>query len=83
VSIFLRTDDSSLARKNPPTPAKPTWSKRKHLDGGPAGLHELVTSDVRRAARLIDAGLRSFLLAGAQPVRYVIAGLASHTGHRS
>src|SRR5579859_3808220 len=33
-----------------------------HLTGGPAParLHELVTSDVRRAARLIDAGLRSF-----------------------
>ena len=34
----------------------------KHLDGSlaPARIHELVTADVRRAARLIEAGLRSF-----------------------
>jgi AcrR family transcriptional regulator len=36
-------------------------SLRKHLDASPVRLHGLVTSDVRRAARLIDAGLRSFL----------------------
>jgi AcrR family transcriptional regulator len=37
-------------------------SLRTHLNGGhsPARLHELVTSDVRRAARLIDTGLRAF-----------------------
>ena len=35
-------------------------SLRRHLDAGPDRLHELVTSDVRRAARLIDTGLRSF-----------------------
>jgi AcrR family transcriptional regulator len=35
-------------------------SLRRHLDAGPARLHELVTSDVRRAARLIDTELRSF-----------------------
>jgi AcrR family transcriptional regulator len=37
-------------------------SLRTHLNGGhsPARLHELVTSDVRRAARLIDTGLRGF-----------------------
>ncbi|HEV2374627.1 MAG TPA: TetR family transcriptional regulator [Streptosporangiaceae bacterium] len=42
-------------------------SLRKHLDGTrtPDEVHELVTSDVRRAARLIDTGLRSF----AAPVR--------------
>jgi AcrR family transcriptional regulator len=36
-------------------------SLRTHLNGGPtpARLHELVTADVRRAARLIDTGLRS------------------------
>jgi AcrR family transcriptional regulator len=41
-------------------------SLRKHLDGAraPARVHELVTSDVRRAARLLDAGLCSF---AAQP----------------
>src|SRR5450755_1252874 len=35
---------------------------RKHLDGNhtPAQLHEAVTADVQRAARLIDTGLRSF-----------------------
>jgi AcrR family transcriptional regulator len=37
-------------------------SLRKHLHGSPAPaqVHELVTADVRRAARLIDTGLRSF-----------------------
>jgi AcrR family transcriptional regulator len=37
-------------------------SLRKHLDQVPtsARLHELVTADVRRAARLIDTGLRAF-----------------------
>jgi AcrR family transcriptional regulator len=37
-------------------------SLRAHLSGAhtPAHLHELVTSDVGRAARLIDTGLRSF-----------------------
>src|SRR4249920_3298143 len=38
-------------------------SLRKHLHGNPAPaqVHELVTADVRRAARLIDTGLRSFV----------------------
>jgi len=37
-------------------------SLRQHLDGAraPAQVHELVTADVRRAARLLDTGLRSF-----------------------
>jgi AcrR family transcriptional regulator len=37
-------------------------SLRRHLDYSPtpARLHELVTADVRRAARLIEAGLRAF-----------------------
>jgi AcrR family transcriptional regulator len=37
-------------------------SLRRHLDRAatPALLHEQVTADVRRAARLIDAGLRTF-----------------------
>jgi hypothetical protein len=37
-------------------------SLRKHLEQAPtsARLHELVTADVRRAAQLIDAGLRTF-----------------------
>ena len=37
-------------------------SLRAHLNGAhpPARLRELVTADVRRAARLIDTGLRSF-----------------------
>jgi AcrR family transcriptional regulator len=37
-------------------------SLRKHLDRAatPAMLHERVTADVRRAARLIDTGLRAF-----------------------
>jgi len=40
-------------------------SLRQHLDGSlaPARIHELVGVDVRRAARLIDTGLRSFTLA--------------------
>ena len=37
-------------------------SLRRHLDHAPtpAQLHELVTADVRRAARLIDTGLSTF-----------------------
>jgi AcrR family transcriptional regulator len=37
-------------------------SLRKHLDGSlaPDRIHDLVTADVRRAAQLIDTGLRSF-----------------------
>jgi len=37
-------------------------SLRKHLDVAPtpARLHDLVTADVRRAARLLDTGLRTF-----------------------
>src|ERR1700677_35903 len=35
-------------------------SLRKHLSGPPGQIHELVTADVRRAARLIDGGLSSF-----------------------
>jgi len=37
-------------------------SLRTHLDGvrTPAQVHQMVTADVRRAARLIDAGLGSF-----------------------
>jgi AcrR family transcriptional regulator len=37
-------------------------SLRKHLDGGhdPVKLHQMVTAEVRRAARLIDTGLGSF-----------------------
>jgi AcrR family transcriptional regulator len=40
-------------------------SLRKHLDGSlaPGRIHELVSADVRRAARLIETGLRSFTLA--------------------
>jgi AcrR family transcriptional regulator len=40
-------------------------SLRKHLGGSPAPgrIHELVSADVRRAARLIETGLRSFTLA--------------------
>ena len=41
-------------------------SLRKHLDAPPARLHDLVTADVRRAARLIDSGLRSFAASGAE-----------------
>src|SRR5580693_313000 len=41
-------------------------SLRKHLDQAPtaARLHELVTADVRRAAQLIDTGLRAFAAPG-------------------
>jgi AcrR family transcriptional regulator len=51
-------------------------SLRKHLNGphAPARVRELVTTDVRRAARLLDTGLRSLStrasegeVAGAQP----------------
>ena len=37
-------------------------SLRKHLEQAPtsARLHELITADVRRAAQLIDTGLRAF-----------------------
>jgi AcrR family transcriptional regulator len=40
-------------------------SLRKHLDGSlaPGRIHERVSADVRRAARLIETGLRSFTLA--------------------
>ena len=41
-------------------------SLRKHLDAPPARLHALVTADVRRAARLLDSGLRSFAAPGAE-----------------
>jgi AcrR family transcriptional regulator len=34
-------------------------SLRKHLDAPPTRLHDLVTADVRRAARLLEDGLRS------------------------
>jgi hypothetical protein len=41
-------------------------SLRKHLEQAPmsARLHELVTADVRRAAQLIDTGLRAFATSG-------------------
>jgi AcrR family transcriptional regulator len=39
-------------------------SLRKHLDGAPGRVHELVTADVRRAARLIENGLGSFAAGG-------------------
>src|SRR5260370_14351728 len=53
-------------------------SLRKHLDrAGPAAqLRELVTADVRRAARLIDTGLHTFAApagpaqAAGQPARF-------------
>jgi AcrR family transcriptional regulator len=35
-------------------------SLRRHLDGAPARIHDLVNADVRRAARLIESGLGSF-----------------------
>ena len=35
-------------------------SLRKHLDGAPERVHEMVTADVRRAARLIENGLGTF-----------------------
>ena len=39
-------------------------SLRKHLDGAPERLRELVTADVRRAAGLIENGLGSFAARG-------------------
>ena len=39
-------------------------SLRKHLDGPPERVHELVTADVRRAAWLIENGLGSFAARG-------------------
>ena len=39
-------------------------SLRKHLDGAAGRVHELVTADVRRAARLIESGLGSFAARG-------------------
>jgi hypothetical protein len=43
-------------------------SLRRHLERAatPALLHEQVTADVRRAARLIDTGLRTFAVPGYQ-----------------
>jgi AcrR family transcriptional regulator len=35
-------------------------SLRKHLDGAPERVHEMVTADIRRAARLIENGLGTF-----------------------
>ena len=39
-------------------------SLRKHLSGAPGQVREMVTADVRRAARLIDGGLSSFAVRG-------------------
>jgi len=39
-------------------------SLRKHLSGAPGQVREMVTADVRRAARLIDGGLSSFAIRG-------------------
>ena len=39
-------------------------SLRKHLGAAPARVHEMVTADVRRAARLIEGGLGSFAAPG-------------------
>src|ERR1700685_187330 len=39
-------------------------SLRKHLDGAPGRVDELVTADGRRAARLIENGLASFAAGG-------------------
>jgi len=39
-------------------------SLRKHLDGAPERVHELVAADVRRAAWLIESGLGSFAARG-------------------
>ncbi len=39
-------------------------SLRKHLDGAPERVHEMVTADVRRAAWLIENGLGSFAARG-------------------
>ena len=46
-------------------------SLRKHLSGPPGQIHELVTADVRRAARLIDSGLSSFAVGDAAFVALV------------
>ncbi len=53
-------------------------SLRKHLDGAcpPARVRELVTADVRRAARLLDEGLRSF---AAQEPPAVVTDTAAET----
>ena len=39
-------------------------SLRKHLSGAPGQVREMVTADVRRAARLIEDGLGSFAVRG-------------------
>jgi AcrR family transcriptional regulator len=39
-------------------------SLRKHLDGAPGRVHEMVTADVRRAAWLIENGLGTFAARG-------------------
>ena len=39
-------------------------SLRKHLDGAPERMHEMVTADVRRAAWLIENGLGTFAARG-------------------
>ncbi len=61
-------------------------SLRKHLDrAGPAAqLRELVTADVRRAARLIDTGLHTFAVpAGpAQAAGYARPGPGRAEGGR-
>ena len=46
-------------------------SLRKHLGAPPARLHDLVTADVRRAARLLDSGLRSFAAPDTSSVRLI------------
>jgi AcrR family transcriptional regulator len=52
-------------------------SLRKHLGGTrPDQLHELVMADVRRAARLIDTGLRSFAPPRPGPAADVTQGAA-------
>jgi AcrR family transcriptional regulator len=63
-------------------------SLRKHLDGArePAQLHDLVTTDVRRAARLIDSGLHSFAgppPEGGQPGTAGAAGITGWTHTRT
>jgi AcrR family transcriptional regulator len=52
-------------------------SLRRHLDRAatPALLHEQVTADVGRAARLIDTGLRTFAAPGVSPT--ALAGSAA------
>ena len=58
-------------------------SLRKHLDSvrAPARLHDMVTADVRRAARLIATGLRSFAgsPAAGQPGTGGTAGITGWT----